>query len=215
MLDKSHITWLQMKEELASLGGQTAQQQQQQQSEEAEEDVHHDSEVRHVPFAHQKLSAARALQQSAHFHAEMSRRRSLRFFSSDPVPMEVVENIVRTAGTAPSGAHIQPWTYVVVRTPALKQEIRELVEKEEQINYTRRMGDKWLDDLKPLMTDWQKVYLTEAPYLVLLFKHAYRLMEDGSRRTAHYNEISASISAGIFLTAVQTAGLVTLTCTWS
>jgi len=207
MLTKSHSTWLEMKTELAAIDQQHANEQ------DPAEVAHAEGELQHVPFSHRRLSAALSIRQSEQFFAEMNRRRSLRFFSSDEVPIEVIQNIVRTAGTAPSGAHIQPWTYVVVQSPELKQEIRQLVEKEEQMNYERRMGEKWLEDLRPLKTDWQKAYLSEAPYLVLLFKHAYRLMEDGSRRTAYYNEISASISAGLFLAAVQTAGLVTLTST--
>ena len=107
------------------------------------------------------------------------------------------------AGTAPSGANQQPWTYVVVSDPKIKSEIRVIIEEEERINYEKRMGDKWLNDLEILKTSWEKPYLERAPYLVILFKHCYGIGSDGTRKTVYYNEIGASISAGILCTALQ------------
>ncbi|XP_023325503.1 iodotyrosine deiodinase 1 [Eurytemora carolleeae] len=150
---------------------------------------------------------------SQQFFQEMNKRRTIRVFSDKPVPRQVIENIIRTAGTAPSGAHTEPWTYVVVSDPKLKVSIQDIVEREEMINYTQRMGIKWTNDLKFLKTDWNKPYLTEAPYLVLLFKQVHGYTNTGQKKVHYYNEISCSISAGLFLAAVQQAGLVTLTST--
>ncbi len=123
-------------------------------------------------------------------------RRTVRHFSSKPVPREVIENLVRTAGTAPSGAHTEPWTFVVVSDKQVKEDVRRIVEEEEEINYAKRMGDQWVDDLRPIKTDAVKPYISDAPYLVLLFKQTYGLREDGSKKTHYYNEISCSVAAG-------------------
>ena len=106
-------------------------------------------------------------------------------------------------GTAPSGAHTEPWTYVVVSDPEVKKELRSIVEDEEETNYQRRMGDKWVKDLSRLRTNHVKEYLEVAPYIVLVFKQLYGFNEDGSKKTHYYNEISISISAGLFLAALQ------------
>jgi len=172
-----------------------------------------EEELEHVPFSHSPVSEEVMKQRAEDFYQEMNRRRTLRFYSRKKVPKEVVENIIRTAGTAPSGAHTEPWSYVVVHDQEIKQRIRDIIEKEELINYTQRMGEKWTTDLKPLKTDWNKPYLSDAPCLVLLFKQTYGLLPDGSRKVHYYNEISCCISAGLFLAAVQQAGLVTLTST--
>jgi len=172
-----------------------------------------EEDLPHVPYPFQQLDQQTMIQRSKEFYQEMNKRRTLRFYSSQPVPKEVVENIIRTAGTAPSGAHTEPWSYVVVSNQKVKSEIRNIIENEEYINYTQRMGDRWTADLKPIKTDWNKPYLTEAPYLVLLFKQTHGFMPDGSRKVHYYNEISCCISAGLFLAAVQQAGLVTLTST--
>jgi len=173
--------------------------------------IHEDLE--HIPFEHSALTDEEMLQTSHDFYQCMNKRRTLRFYSDRPVPKEVVQNIIRTAGTAPSGAHTEPWTYVVVSDEKVKASIRDIVESEEMINYTKRMGLKWTNDLKGLKTDWNKPYLTEAPYLVLLFKQIHGLLPNGQKKIHYYNEISCSISAGLFLAAVQQAGLVTLTST--
>lgn len=145
----------------------------------------------------------------------MRGRRSIRSFSSHPKPdLSVIEDCIRAAGTAPSGAHTEPWTYCVVQEPELKRSIREIVEQEELVNYSQRMHPQWVTDLRPLQTNHVKEYLTEAPYLILIFKQTYGLSENGKPRRRHYyNEISTSIAAGILLCALQAAGLASLVTT--
>ncbi|CAH1981376.1 unnamed protein product [Acanthoscelides obtectus] len=143
----------------------------------------------------------------------MNKRRTVRHFSTKPVPKEIICNIIKTAGTAPSGAHTQPWTYVVVSSPEMKQNVREIIEDEEEINYKKRMGKVWTTDLEPLKTNWIKEYLTEAPYLILIFKQTYSFRENGRKKLHYYNEQSVSIAAGILLAAIHYAGLVSLTST--
>jgi len=172
-----------------------------------------DEELEHVPFLYTEQPVKDMILRSEEFFSEMNKRRTLRFFSSKPVPREVMDNIIRTAGTSPSGAHTQPWTFVIVEDKEMKQAVRDIVEEEEERNYTQRMGRKWTADLKPLRTDWVKEYLTTAPYLVLLFKQTYGVDDSGKRKVHYYHEISTAIAAGLFLAAVQWAGLVTLTST--
>ncbi|KAB5546626.1 hypothetical protein PHYPO_G00074200 [Pangasianodon hypophthalmus] len=150
---------------------------------------------------------------SKHFYTLLNERRSVRFISPEPVPREVIDNVIRAAGTAPSGAHTEPWTFVVVADPETKHKIREIVEEEEEINYKQRMGDKWVHDLRRLRTNWVKEYLDTAPYLILIFKQTYGIMPDGKKKTHYYNEISVSISCGLLLAALQNVGLVTVTST--
>jgi len=116
-------------------------------------------------------------------------------------------------GTSPSGAHTEPWTFVVIKDKSLKKEIRSIVEEEEYLNYTKRMGDKWVKDLEFAKTTWAKPYLDSAPYLILVFKQVYGIQEDGSKKTHYYNEMSVCISVGLLLAAIQNAGLVTVTST--
>eukprot|EP00064_Thunnus_orientalis_P007263 superscaffoldBa00000794_g7283 len=119
----------------------------------------------------------------------------------------------REAGTAPSGAHTEPWTFIVVSDPETKHQVRLIVEEEEEVNYRQRMGDKWVHDLAKLRTNWIKEYLDEAPYLILIFKQTYGILPNGKKKTHYYNEISVSISCGILLAALQNVGLVTVTST--
>lgn len=107
------------------------------------------------------------------------------------------------SGTSPSGAHTEPWTFVVVKDKALKATIREIVEEEEKLNYARRMGEKWLKDLEFVKTTWSKPYLNSAPYLILIFKQVYGFREDGSKKTHYYHEMSVCISVGLLLAAIQ------------
>ncbi len=106
-------------------------------------------------------------------------------------------------GTSPSGAHKQPWTFVVVADRERKLEIQHIIENEERVNYEKRMSQKWLHDLEPINTNWEKAYLSVAPYLIVVFKQAYGLLEDGSKTPHYYIDTSASIAVGILLTAVQ------------
>lgn len=147
------------------------------------------------------------------FHAGMATRRTTRHFSSDPVPREAIELAIRTAGTAPSGAHQQPWTFVAISDPDLKQRIREAAEREEYENYHGRMPPEWLQALEPLGTDEHKTHLTDAPWLVVVFRKAYGLNSDGSKRPYYYTQESVGIATGFFIAAVHMMGLTTLTHT--
>ncbi|XP_057678346.1 iodotyrosine deiodinase [Corythoichthys intestinalis] len=176
-------------------------------------DVNEEKEVAHIPYSPERHPEGQMLQRSQDFYELMSRRRSVRFISPEPVPLDVIRNVVRTAGTAPSGAHTEPWTFVVVSDPDVKHRIRLIVEEEEEVNYRQRMGDKWVSDLAQLRTNWIKEYLDVAPYLILIFKQTYGILPDKKKRTHYYNEISVSIACGILLAALQNAGLVTVTST--
>ncbi|XP_053499136.1 iodotyrosine deiodinase 1 [Ictalurus furcatus] len=167
----------------------------------------------HVPYAPCRYPEEEMLERSKHFYTLLNERRSVRYISPEPVPREVIDNVIRAAGTAPSGAHTEPWTFVVVADAEIKHKIREIVEEEEEINYKQRMGDKWVHDLRRLRTNWVKEYLDTAPYLILIFKQTYGTMPDGKKRTHYYNEISVSISCGLLLAALQNVGLVTVTST--
>jgi len=149
------------------------------------------------------LTAARG------FCEAMSRRRSVRDFSDDPVPREVIEMLIRAAGTAPSGANKQPWTFVAVDDPAIKREIREAAEREEREFYSRRAPERWLRDLHPLGTDEHKPFLETAPWLIIVFKKVKD--EDGSQ--VYYIDESVGIAVGLLLAAAHLAGLATLTHT--
>ncbi|KZC07734.1 PREDICTED: iodotyrosine deiodinase 1 [Dufourea novaeangliae] len=170
-------------------------------------------DLKHIPCVYAKPSEVEILHRASEFYKTVAARRTIRFFSPDPVPKEVIHDIIKAAGTAPSGAHTEPWTFVVVSNQKMKEQIRCIIEKEEEINYKQRMGVKWTTDLLPLRTDWIKEYLTIAPYLILVFKQAYGLLPNGKRKVHYYNEISTSIACGILITAIQYAGLVTLTST--
>ena len=153
------------------------------------------------------------LTRSRAFYDWLDTRRTVRDFSDRAVPRDVIEEIVRTAGTAPSGAHKQPWTFCVVADPVLKRHICEGAEAEEQENYAGRMNNEWLSDLKPFGTDWQKPFLETAPYLIVVFRKPYDLLPDGTKRTNYYVNESVGIACGLLLAAIHHAGLVALTHT--
>uniref|UniRef100_A0A8B9S9U9 iodotyrosine deiodinase n=1 Tax=Apteryx owenii TaxID=8824 RepID=A0A8B9S9U9_APTOW len=162
-----------------------------------------DENIAHVPFFAERYSEAEMIKRSQEFYKLLNKRRSVRFLSDEPVPREVIDNVIRTAGTSPSGAHTEPWTFVVVQDSDLKHKIREIVEEEEEINYKKRMGERWVNDLKRLRTNWIKEYLDIAPYLILIFKQVYGRLPNGKKKTHYYNEISVSIACGILLAALQ------------
>ncbi|MCL7927629.1 MAG: nitroreductase family protein [marine benthic group bacterium] len=147
------------------------------------------------------------------FFALMDRRRSVREFSDRPIPEGVVEDCIRTAGTAPSGAHKQPWHFVAVRDPSLKREIRIAAEKEEREFYGGRAPDDWLTALEPLGTDASKPFLEIAPCLIVIFARRYGEDEAGSREKHYYVQESVGIATGFLIAALHSAGLVTLTHT--
>lgn len=157
-----------------------------------------------------EVMAARAEE----FYALMSRRRSIRTFSDRPVSRDLIETAIATAGTAPSGAHQQPWTFVLVGDPEVKRRVREAAEEEERTNYLDgRMPDDWKDEIARLGTSWQKPYLETAPWLVVLFEQRYGIDPDGTHRKHYYVKESVGIAAGMFITALQYMGLATLTHT--
>ena len=147
------------------------------------------------------------------FREEMARRRSVRDFSDRPVPRHVVEEALRAAGSAPSGANRQPWHFAVVSDPEVKARIREEAEAEERKFYEERAPDEWLEALEPLGTGPEKPFLEDAPYLIAIFARSYGLDEDGERIKNYYVQESVGIATGILVTALHRAGLATLTHT--
>ena len=158
------------------------------------------------------INKKQMLQRSKEYYQFMDKRRSLRVFSDRPVPKDVIENIILTASSAPSGAHKQPWTFCAVSNPKLKSEIRKAAEKEEYENYHSRMSETWLKDLEAFATDWHKPFLEIAPWLIIVFKKAYDL-ENGTKHKNYYVQESVGIASGFLLTAIHNAGLVALTHT--
>ena len=148
------------------------------------------------------------------FFGEMDERRSVRMFSTDPVPREAIELAIMTASTAPSGAHQQPWTFVAIGNPDLKHQVRTAAEDEERRSYEGgRMPAEWLAALAPLGTDWHKPFLEAAPWIVVLFEQVNGWFPDGSVRKHYYARESVGIACGLFIAAVHQMGLVTLTHT--
>ena len=147
-----------------------------------------------------------------HFQ-HLDTRRSVRFFSPDPVPRDLISLAIRSASTAPSGAHKQPWTFALVGTPAVKAKIREAAEIEERENYQRRMPESWLKDLAPLGTDDNKPFLTTCPWLIVVFAQAWGFDESGEKAKHYYVNESVGIATGMLLAALHRAGLATLTHT--
>lgn len=166
-----------------------------------------------IPYQPLGLSPAQTADRARQFYELMDRRRSIRHFSDRPVPRQVIEQIILTASSAPSGAHKQPWTFCAVQDPELKHRIREAAEEEEYRSYHGRMSSEWIRDLEPLGTDWNKPFLEIAPWLIVLFKKAYEPLPDGSRAKNYYVNESVGIAAGFLITAIHQAGLVTLTHT--
>jgi len=172
-----------------------------------------DGEYRPVPLRFTRLDPDEALNRSREFRDDMAARRSVRMFSREPVPYELIENAVATAATAPSGAHAQPWTFVVVADPTIKAAIRDAAEAEEQRSYEARMPDDWLRALRRLGTDDVKTHLTDAPFVIVVFAQAHYAGPDGYTRKHYYVQESVGIACGLLLASLQRAGLATLTHT--
>ncbi len=154
------------------------------------------------------------LARGRHFQHEMQGRRSVRLFSGDPVPREMIELAIMTGSTAPSGAHQQPWTFVAVGDPDVKRQIRIAAEEEERQSYEGgRMPAEWLTALAPLGTDWHKPFLETAPWIVVLFEQVHGRFPDGSSRKHYYARESVGIACGLFVAAIRQMGLATLTHT--
>lgn len=165
-----------------------------------------------IPFQQKKLTPEKEFQQSEHFYQWINTRRSVRDFSDQPVDFKIIKNLIKSASTAPSGAHKQPWSFCVVSNPSIKQKIRIAAEKEERENYNGRMSQRWLNDLKFLGTNEKKPFLEAAPYLIIVFKRIYETI-NGEKHNNYYVNESVGIACGILITAIHNAGLVTLTHT--
>jgi len=153
------------------------------------------------------------LQRGQAYYAEMDSRRTTRHFSTEKVPRELIELAIRTAGTAPSGAHRQPWRFVAVDDPALKAKMRAAAEAEEYENYHGRMPPEWLEALAPLGTDEMKAHITDAPWVIVVFKQVFELLPDGRRLKNYYVDESVGIACGMLIAAIHHMGLCTLTHT--
>jgi len=167
----------------------------------------------HIRYHSDVLSPKIQLAASIEYYKKMNKRRSIRDFSDKPVQKEVIENIIKTAGTSPSGAHKQPWTFCVVENPEIKRHIRKAAEAEEQKSYTERMNEAWLKDLKPIGTNPSKPFLETAPYLIIVFKHLFEYDEKGNKLQNYYVNESVGIACGMLISAIHNAGLVCLTHT--
>lgn len=169
------------------------------------------------PLDYAPLDDASARARVLAFRDHMRRRRTVREFASDDVPLELIEHAIEAAASAPSGANRQPWRFVVVRDPEVKRRIRVAAENEEREFYERRVTPEWRADLAPLGTDWRKPFLEIAPYLIVVFRLDYEpeTQADGSVRVHknYYVQESVGIAVGLLLAALHTAGLVTLTHT--
>lgn len=166
----------------------------------------------HIPLDFTRLSPAEMQRRSKDFYELMNARRSVRAFAPDAIPDEILELAVRTAGTAPSGANLQPWHFCVVTNPEVRRELRAAVEAEEKENYERRFSEEMKNALTPLQTDFSKPYLTDAPALIVVFKENFRVV-DGIRRKNYYVNESVGIACGLLITALHQAGLATVTHT--
>lgn len=153
------------------------------------------------------------LEKSEAFLEKINTRRSIRTFSDKPVSKKIIENIILSASTAPSGAHKQPWTFCAISNAELKKKIRIAAEEEEKISYESRMSERWKKDLEKLGTDMNKPFLENAPWLIIAFKKVYELDENNEKQNNYYVNESVGIACGFLIAAIHNAGLVTLTHT--
>lgn len=162
---------------------------------------------------YREYSTEEMRERAAEFYAELRCRRTVREFSSRPVPRAIIEDCLRAAGTAPNGANMQPWHFVVVSDPALKRQLRDAAEKEEHEFYHGKAPQEWLDALAPLGTNEHKPFLEDAPYLIVIFAQSYGVLPDGRKVKHYYAQESVGIATGILITALHHAGLASLTHT--
>ena len=166
-----------------------------------------------VPYTYRSRDLPGAAADLDAFRNNLLRRRSVRAFSSEPVPRDIIEAVIEAAASAPSGAHKQPWTFCAVSDPGLKSRIREAAEREEYESYHGRMSDEWLADLRPIGTDWRKPFLEVAPWLIVVFRQVHGLRPDGTKTKHYYVGESVGIASGFLLAAIHAAGLAALTHT--
>ncbi|MFC9859108.1 MULTISPECIES: nitroreductase family protein [unclassified Streptomyces] len=167
----------------------------------------HGDPYRSVPYRPERMPVEESLDRAARLRHRMDGRRTVRRFSTDPVPEQVLRDAVACAATAPSGAHQQPWTFVLVKDPEVRRRIREAAEHEEKISYDGRLGEEWLAALRPLGTDAVKAHMTDAPGLIVVFQQRYWLGEDGTKRKHYYVDESVGIAVGLLLSALHLSGL--------
>ncbi|WP_167156668.1 MULTISPECIES: nitroreductase family protein [Streptomyces] len=170
----------------------------------------HGEPYRPVPYRPARMATAETLARAAELRARMDERRTVRSFSPDPVPEQAVRDAVACAATAPSGAHQQPWTFVLVKDADVRRRIREAAEEEERISYDGRLGEEWLAALRPIGTDAVKTHLTDAPALLVVFQQRYWLAEDGTKHKHYYVDESVGIAVGLLLSALHQSGLAAL-----
>jgi len=168
---------------------------------------------KHIRYKQEIFSESEILKKSKDYFEWANKRRSVRHFSDIEVPIEIIENIIKTASTAPSGANKQPWTFCVVKSAEIKKEIRLAAEAEERKSYSERMSDVWLEDLKHLGTDANKPFLETAPYLIIVFKRVFEYDAEGKKHQNYYVNESVGLACGFLISAIHNAGLVTLTHT--
>ena len=167
-----------------------------------------------VPYRPERVPADEMLRRAEAIRGRLETRRTVRDFSSDPVPRRLIELAIEAASTAPSGAHRQPWRFVAISDPATKARIREAAEEEERQSYLGgRMPQEWLDALAPIGTDWQKPHLEDAPWIVVVFAELFGVRDDGSKRKNYYVKESVGLACGFFIEALHEMGLATLTHT--
>ncbi len=165
-----------------------------------------------IPFKIKQHPAKELIKRTESFYKELCKRRSLRNFSTKAISVGVIENIIKTSSSAPSGANKQPWTFCAISNPEIKSKIRAAAEKEEYEFYHGRASDKWLNDLTPFGTNWQKPFLEDAPWLIVVFKKTYNQKGEGKSKN-YYVQESVGIACGFLLAAIHHAGLVALTHT--
>ena len=167
----------------------------------------------HIRYQPETYDEKEMITRSQEFYQQANLRRTIRQFSDKPVPKQVLLNIIKTAGTSPSGAHKQPWSFCLVSNAELKKEIRQAAEHEEYESYTGRMSQTWMDDLKPMGTDWIKPFLETAPWLIVVFRRIFDYDENGKKKNNYYVNESIGIACGMLLMAIHHAGLSALTHT--
>jgi len=160
-----------------------------------------------------QIDATESLYKSEMYYRWLDKRRSIREFDAKPVAKEVIENIIKSGSTSPSGAHKQPWVFCAISNQEIKKEIRKAAEKEEYENYQSRMSEEWLEDLKPFDTNWNKPFLEIAPWIIVVFSKSYDLDDHGKKLNNYYVKESVGLACGILLTAIHNAGLCALTHT--
>ena len=170
------------------------------------------SEPKFTPLEFRRIETREQIKRAAEFYENLNRRRTVRDFSDEAVPFEIIEKAILTAGTAPSGANMQPWRFVVVKDKEIKSKIREAAEREEYESYHGRMSEKWLKRLAHLGTDEHKPFLETAPLLIVVFR-INSVTENGGAEPTYYSQESVGIAVGMLLAALHNAGLATLTHT--